>query len=242
MPDTGETSTVVFYRITLTVTDSGGRSTESFVDVLPNITTLNINATPTSPNDGLQILLDGQPHLTPYSEGSVVGMKRTLDVVSPQVLGTTSYNFVSWSDGGAANHQIVTPAAVTTYTAAFVAAADAVKPVVSVTAPAAGATVSGLATLSASASDNVGVTQVKWYVDGVEVAHDAAGPTWSTTWSTTTVADGSHTIFAKARDAAGNWGTSESWSSTSTMRCRSTRRVQPCRCRRRPRAASYRAP
>ena len=208
VPDTGETSTVVFYRITLTVTDSGGRSTESFVDVLPNITTLNINATPTSPNDGLQILLDGQPHLTPYSEGSVLGMKRTLDVVSPQVLGTTSYNFSSWSDGGAANHQIVTPAAATTYTAAFTAAADAVKPVVSVTAPAAGATVSGVTTLSASASDNVGVTQVKWYVDGLEVAHDAAGPTWSTTWSTTTVADGSHTIFAKARDAAGNWGTS----------------------------------
>jgi len=208
VPDTGETSTVVFYRITLTVTDSGGRSTESFVDVLPNITTLNFNATPTSPNDGLQILLDGQPHLTPYSESSVVGMKRTLDVVTPQVLGTTSYNFSTWSDGGAANHQIVTPAAATTYTATFTTAADAVKPVVAVTAPPTGATVSGVTTLSASASDNVGVTQVKWYVDGVEVAHDAVGPTWSTTWSTTTVADGSHTIFAKARDAAGNWGTS----------------------------------
>ncbi|HEY5423139.1 MAG TPA: PQQ-dependent sugar dehydrogenase [Ilumatobacteraceae bacterium] len=210
VPDTGETSTDVFYRITLTVTDSGGRSTESFVDVLPNTTTLNVNATPTSPNDGLQILLDGQPHLTPYSEGSVVGMKRTLDVVSPQVLGTTTYNFASWSDGGAANHQIVTPATATAYTATFVAAADAVKPVVSVTAPAAGATLSATATLSASASDNVGVTQVKWYVDSVEVAHDAAGPTWSQSWSTTAASNGTHKIFAKARDAAGNWGTSPS--------------------------------
>ena len=48
VPDTGETSTDVFYRITLTVTDSGGRSTESFVDVLPRTTTLNFDATPTS--------------------------------------------------------------------------------------------------------------------------------------------------------------------------------------------------
>ena len=208
VPDTGETSTDVFYRITLTVTDSAGRSTESFVDVLPRSTTLHFDATPTSPNDGLQILVDGQPHLTPYAEGSVVGMKRSLDVVSPQLLGTTTYTFSSWSDGGAASHQIVTPAAESTYTAAFVAGADTTKPVVAVTAPSAGATVSATTTLSASASDNVGVTQVKWYVDGVEVAHDSAGPTWSQPWSTTTMKDGTHKIFAKARDAAANWGTS----------------------------------
>src|SRR4029079_5387837 len=136
----------------------------------------------------------------------VVGMKRTLDVVSPQLLGTTNYNFSSWSDGGPASHQIVTPAAATTYTAAFVAGADITKPVVAVTAPAAGATVWGPRTLSASASDNVGVTQVKWYVDGLEVAHDSSGP-FSQPWSTASVKDGAHKIVAKARDAAGNWGT-----------------------------------
>ena len=122
VPDTGETSTDVFYRIHLTVTDSGGRSTTSFVDVLPNTTTLNFHATPTTPNDGLQILLDDQPHLTPYAEDSVAGMKRNLAVDSPQLLDTTTYAFSGWSDGGAANHQIVTPAAVTTYTAVFVPA------------------------------------------------------------------------------------------------------------------------
>ena len=69
---------------------------------------------------------------------------------------------------------------------------------------------SGTTTLSASASDNVGVTQVKWYVDSVEVAHDSTGPTFSQPWSTASVNDGPHKIFAKARDAAGNWGTSAS--------------------------------
>jgi glucose/arabinose dehydrogenase len=210
IPNTGETSTDVFYRIDLIVTDSGGQSSESFVDVLPHTATLTFAATPTSANDGLQILLDGQPHLTPYSEESVVSMKRTLDVVSPQLVGTTTYTFSAWSDGGASNHRINTPNVATTYTAAFVpvAGGDTTAPVVSVTAPVGGDVVSGTTTLSASASDNVGVTQVKWYVDAVEVAHDSAGPPWSHPWTTTSVADGTHKIFVKARDAAGNWGAS----------------------------------
>jgi glucose/arabinose dehydrogenase len=209
IPNTGETSTDVFYRIHLTVTDSAGRSTESFVDVLPRTTTLTFAATPTTPDDGLQVVLDGQPHLTPYAEGSVVGMKRTLDVISPQALGATTYTFSSWSDGGASNHRINTPAIATTYTAAFIPVArDTITPVLSVTAPAEGAVVSGTTTLSASASDNVGVRVVKWYVDNIEVAYDGAGQPWSQPWSTAGLANGVHRIFAKARDAAGNWGTS----------------------------------
>jgi hypothetical protein len=85
---------------------------------------------------------------------------------------------------------------------------DRIAPTVSVTAPAAGATVSGTATLSASASDNRGVVQVKWYVDGFEVASDTNGAPWTAPWNSATVANGTHTIFAKAADAAGNWGTS----------------------------------
>ena len=211
IPNTGETSTDVFYRIHLTVRDSSGRTSESFVDVLPHTTTLTFATTPTAAAGGLQILLDGQPHVTPYSEGSVVGMKRTLDLVSPQLIGAVTYTFAAWSDGGVSSHRINTPSAPTTYTAAFVPGAgggDTSAPVVSVTAPTGGAVVSATATLTASASDNVGVTQVKWYVDNVEVAYDALGPAWSRPWTTSSVANGVHKIFAKARDAAGNWGTS----------------------------------
>ncbi len=122
IPNTGETATDVFYRIHLTVTDSAGNSTGSFVDVLPHIATLTFAATPTLP--GLQIILDGQPHMTPYSENSVVSMKRTLDVVSPQLLEGNTYVFSAWSDGGAANHTINSPNVATTYTAAFVLVAS----------------------------------------------------------------------------------------------------------------------
>ena len=92
---------------------------------------------------------------------------------------------------------------------ASVDAADATAPTVSVTSPAAGSTVGGIVSVSASASDNVAVTQVKWYVDGREIAWDGDGSPWTSSWNSASVADGLHQVFAKAGDAAGNWGTSQ---------------------------------
>jgi len=66
---------------------------------------------------------------------------------------------------------------------------------------------SGTITLSATASDNVGVTKVEFYVDGTLNATDTATP-YSTTVNSTTLTNGSHSLVAKAYDAAGNVGTS----------------------------------
>jgi len=117
IPDTGETATNVWYRIHLTVRDSGGLTSTTFVDVVPRVVTLSLATLP----PGLQLTIDGQPIATPASIGSVVGMRRTLGVVSPQSSGGTVYTFQSWSDGGAASHPIVTPNANTSYTATFTA-------------------------------------------------------------------------------------------------------------------------
>ena len=85
---------------------------------------------------------------------------------------------------------------------------DTTAPTVSVTSPAGGATVSGSVTISASASDNVGVVGVKFFVDGTEVgAEDTTAP-YSASWNTSTVGEGTHTVTAHARDAAGNSTTS----------------------------------
>jgi len=86
---------------------------------------------------------------------------------------------------------------------------DPTPPTVSMTAPATGATVSGTAvTVSATASDNVGVVGVQFKVDGANLGtEDTAGP-YTKTWDTTTVTNGSHTLTAVARDAAGNRTTS----------------------------------
>jgi hypothetical protein len=95
------------------------------------------------------------------------------------------------------------PAATTT-----AAAADATPPTVTVTQPAAGATVSGTAQLAATASDDVGVAGVRFLVDGAAVGGEDASAPYTAAWDSTAVADGPHAITAVARDAAGNTRTS----------------------------------
>jgi hypothetical protein len=63
-------------------------------------------------------------------------------------------------------------------------------------------------TLTADAADDVGVAGVQFLVDGANLgAEDGAAP-YSVSWNTTGLANGSHTLFARARDAAGNVTTS----------------------------------
>jgi hypothetical protein len=88
---------------------------------------------------------------------------------------------------------------------------DTTAPTVSITSPANGATVSGSVTVTVSATDNVGVTSTGISIDG-------GSYTTSLTWATTAVADGSHTIQARAQDAAGNIG----YSSTITVTVKNT--------------------
>jgi len=78
------------------------------------------------------------------------------------------------------------------------------------TAPTASASETGTAgtiTLSATASDAVGVTKVEFYIDGVLKGTDTTSP-YSMTYDSTTLTNGTHSLVAKAYDAAGNIGTS----------------------------------
>ena len=86
-------------------------------------------------------------------------------------------------------------------------AAALAAPTVSVTSPSASQTVSGTVTLALDAYEATGVAQAKWYVDGVEVGWDGASP-WTAAWDSRKVADGQHTIFGKAMNKSGQWGTS----------------------------------
>lgn len=85
---------------------------------------------------------------------------------------------------------------------------DTTPPTTSITAPANGATVSGNVTVKATASDNVGVTQMQLLVDGNVVFTTTNATSLTFGFDTTSVANGSHTIVSKAFDAAGNVGTS----------------------------------
>ncbi|MCU1245747.1 MAG: hypothetical protein JWN02_1657 [Acidobacteria bacterium] len=90
---------------------------------------------------------------------------------------------------------------------------DTTPPTVSITSPANGATVSGTISVNATASDNVGVTKVEFYLDGTLKSTDTTSP-YSWSFDTTTVSNGSHSLTAKAYDAALNSTTSTAVSVT----------------------------
>ncbi len=81
-------------------------------------------------------------------------------------------------------------------------------PVVALTAPSNNDVLSGTIIINATATDNVGVTKVEFYVSGVLVNTETTAP-YSYNWDTTSFANGSYTIRAKSYDANGNVGLSE---------------------------------
>lgn len=85
---------------------------------------------------------------------------------------------------------------------------DTTPPTVNMTAPSANATLNGTITLSANATDNVGVVGVQFKVDGNNIGSEDTSSPYSVSWDSTTISNGSHTITAVARDAAGNTQTS----------------------------------
>jgi thermitase len=86
---------------------------------------------------------------------------------------------------------------------------DTTPPSAQIVSPLNGATISGLNSVNISASDNVAVVKVEWYLDGALAASSTnSSPAFS--WDTTTCTNGTHTLLAKAYDAAGNTGTSAS--------------------------------
>lgn len=96
-----------------------------------------------------------------------------------------------------------------------VTSADATPPVVSVTSPTGGATVSGTVALTANATDGESnIQKVEFMVDGNLVGVPDTSPPYSVQWSSSSVVNGSHTISAKAYNDAGLTATSSSVSVT----------------------------
>jgi len=84
---------------------------------------------------------------------------------------------------------------------------DTTPPVVSIVEPIAD-TVAGAVTVSATASDNVGVVQVQFAVNGVPLGSPIKSPPYQASWNTVALPNGPFTITAAATDAAGNTATS----------------------------------
>lgn len=106
--------------------------------------------------------------------------------------------FVTAAAGGeSANSQVT-----------IMAAPDTEAPTVSVTAPAASAQVMGMENVTATASDDVGVVNVEFFVDGTTSLGSVTTAPYGVVLDVSALANGMHTLTARARDAAGNATTS----------------------------------
>jgi hypothetical protein len=85
---------------------------------------------------------------------------------------------------------------------------DTTPPTVSITTPSSGATISSTTTVSANAADDIGIAGVQFKVDDNNIGTEDSSSPYSVSWDPAALNNGSHTLTAVARDAAGNTTTS----------------------------------
>ncbi|MGH3876093.1 MAG: PQQ-dependent sugar dehydrogenase [Actinophytocola sp.] len=102
--------------LTLTATDSSGRTGSSTVRLDPRTVVLTFQSNPS----GAQLSVGGTAQQTPFTRTVIVGSNNSVSAPSPQRLTLgLRFRFTSWSDGGAQSHNIVAPSVATTYRANY---------------------------------------------------------------------------------------------------------------------------
>lgn len=140
-----------------------------------------------------------------YRNGSqIANVTSTLSYQDSGLTPSTKYSYTVAAYDAAGNISAQSKAlAATTFP-------NSTPPTVSVTAPTNGSTLVGTITVSANATDAVGMANVQFQVDGANLGSPIAGsgPTYSTAWNTATASNGSHTVTAIATDTVGLTATS----------------------------------
>jgi len=110
-PEDLAATTNSYLEIYLTATDSGNLSATANRNMQPKTVAITLATAPA----GLTLTVNGTTVTGPTTFTSWQGWR--LDLVAPTRV--PPYTFVSWSDGGAATHSVVTPVTATTYTATY---------------------------------------------------------------------------------------------------------------------------
>ncbi len=133
-----------------------------------------------------------------YRNGSSVGSSSVPSAtIGGLACGTTQSVGVDAVDGAGNRSPITTIQAQTS-------PCDTISPSVSITSPAAGASVSGTTQVSADASDNTGLVGVQFRLDGANLGVEDTTAPYRVDWNTVGWANGSHTLSAVARDVSSN--------------------------------------
>lgn len=119
---------------------------------------------------------------------------------TPNPTSTAGPSATSTPTPGSTATPSLTPTRTPTFTPV---ASDTVPPAVTLNSPGQSQSVRGSASMSATASDNVAVARVEFYIDGVLYKTVTSAP-FSTGWNTRRWNNGSHVITSKAYDAAAN--------------------------------------
>jgi glucose/arabinose dehydrogenase/PKD repeat protein len=104
-----------FYEIELTATDSRGLSDSDTATIRPETRSFTLQSSPS----GAPVTYAGTPHTAPFTHQAAIGFQASISAADRFTQGGKSYEFVSWSDGGARVHTVTIPAANTTLTATY---------------------------------------------------------------------------------------------------------------------------
>lgn len=115
VPATGHTPEDSHYRIRLDVFDSNGLNGSMSVDLEPRLATLVFDSVP----QGVSFTIDGEPAQTPHALTSLEAFQHVVAMPAAVSIGSQASTFVCWSDGGAREHGVVTPAGGQNLTAYF---------------------------------------------------------------------------------------------------------------------------
>ena len=110
-----------YLEIQLIATNSHALTGTASVNIYPQTASLNFLSVPA----GLQLTVGtSAPQATPFTQTVIVGSLNSAQAISPQGSFPNVYDFASWSDGGAQNHDIIAPAGASAYTATYATHAD----------------------------------------------------------------------------------------------------------------------
>ncbi len=139
-----------------------------------------------------------------FRNRALVGTTGTLSYADKNLTAATSYTYslLAYDAAGNISAQSLSVNATT------LTGADTQPPIVSITSPTGNQVISAAWTVTATASDDVGVVGVQFQLDGTNLGSEASSAPYSTNWNTTQTINGSHLLTAVARDAAGNTATS----------------------------------
>lgn len=115
IPAVGHTDIDIYYKVYVVVKDAGGLTDTAFVNLLPTLKNITLKTVPA----GLTLKLDDEPVVTPNTQQSIVGIERTINIVSPQTYLGKAYSFTGWSHGGLDNQTYTTANKDTIFTALF---------------------------------------------------------------------------------------------------------------------------